>query len=328
MAKSPIVLFLFKRSSTLPQIIARIKEYLPTKIYLIADGPRNTSENSLVLSTRSKALELIDWDCEVIENYVNENHGVYDRIGKGANWVFEREDRAIFLEDDNLPESTFFKYCDTLLDQYEDNPKIAWICGTNYLEDSSYIGEESYYYTRHLLPCGWASWSKKFRSYYDGELETLNNYSVQRMSETYIDKRLFKQELHYIYLTKFLLNNSPKSASWDRQMIFSIRSKLLYGIAPKYNQIKNIGADELSTHGGTNLKKEMTFRFCERSTFPLQFPLTSPTEIKINKVFERKIGSIILQPFNTRILFFIGRIIKIFLRLPKHQSLTYYFKRK
>ena len=131
----PIVIFLFKRYDTVIRILNRIKEINPQKLYLIADGPRNEEEKKLVDNCRKVVEENITWDCEVIRNYTDVNKGVYDRIGKGAKWVFERERTAIFLEDDNLPELTFFDYCRELLEKYQDDKRILWINGTNYLTE-------------------------------------------------------------------------------------------------------------------------------------------------------------------------------------------------
>lgn len=326
--KSPVVLFIFKRSETLPAIIDRIRFYAPEKLYILADGPRNPDEAVLTEKTRSLALSLVNWDCQVIEKFERENIGVYRNIGEGAKWVFSKEKRAIFLEDDNLPEITFFRYCDDLLDRYENNSEILWVCGTNYLEDTRDLGQSSYYYTRHLLPCGWASWSSKFLSEYDGELNDLNEETVSMMRETYQDERLYKQELQTIKQTRFNYLRNPGSVSWDRQMLFSVRSKLRYGIAPALNQIRNIGADEHSIHGGTSTKKAMTARFCEIPTHPLSFPLKAPAALRINQEFEVATGKIILHPFSSRVLRHIGRLIKRVCGIDPDDSLVLIFKNK
>ena len=45
----PVALFIFKRRNTLKSIIERISTVKPTKIYIIADGPRNEDEKEEVL---------------------------------------------------------------------------------------------------------------------------------------------------------------------------------------------------------------------------------------------------------------------------------------
>lgn len=308
--KLPVVVFLFKRHETLKLIFDRIREYEPKKVYLIADAGRNDKENLLVKETREKVISFIDWDCEVIKNFADSNRGVYDRIGKGALWVLDQEDAAIFLEDDNYPSKSFFSYCEEMISKYRTEPRIGWVCGTNYLGDSSSIGKEDYYFTHHLLPCGWASWAKKFHELYDGELLSLTDENIDKMKSTYFNKSLFSQELHTVRQAKINLQRNPKIVSWDRQMCYSIRSKQAFGIAPRVNLIKNIGVDEHSEHGGTTMDNVMTKRFCGVGNYELSFPLISPATVSVNREFETKNDQILLYPFKSRVKRKLGRAIK------------------
>jgi hypothetical protein len=326
--KLPVVLFIFKRSESLDRIFEQIRNYRPKKLYLIADGGRSEDEWDLVEITRKKAIELANWDCEIITNFSEKNVGVYDRIGEGAKWVFQREKKAVFLEDDNLPADTFFDYCNELLDRYEMNDNIGWVCGTNYLGDTSYLGKESYYFTHHLLPCGWASWADKFLEFYDGELNTLNKISIDNMKSTYTDRRLFQQELHTIEQTRLNFLKDPKTISWDRQMCFSIRSTKKFGIAPCKNQIKNIGVDNHSEHGGNTMNNTMTARFCEIPISSLDFPLIAPLEVALNDHFEKENTNIILYPLKGRLIRRLGRIIKIICGMNPNDNFPFIRRRK
>lgn len=316
----PVTLFLFKRKETLERIVARIRSVAPLKVYLIADGPRNEEERIMTTEVRRYVEALIDWDCEVIKNYADENRGVYNNIGLGAKWVLSKEKQAIFLEDDNLPEITFFDYCRDMLELYKTDNRVLWVCGTNYLVESKESNGASYYFTQHLLPCGWASWANKFNEYYDGELDLVSDISLDAIKESYRDKALFEQDKDVILKTQSLLKNNRKMASWDRQMLFSLRINGLYGISPIYNQIRNIGADELSTHGGTTVNKTMTGRFCELATKPLKFPLLHPKYLLADCEYEEKIGKIILYPWYRKISLQLFRFIKPMLGLNRNES--------
>lgn len=324
---TPVVIFIYKRFDTLPRIFEQIRHYRPRKLYILSDGPKKNEDKQQVQYTRELALKLIDWDCEIIKRFHDENVGVYQNIGMGATWVFKYEERAIFLEDDSLPASTFFKYCDELLDRYENNEKIFWICGTNY--DRKQIPyANTYYYTKCLLPCGWASWGKKFPKFYDGNLVSLSHEKDEIMKTTYLDYRLYLQEIQAVRQTAINLNRNIRSVSWDRQMIYTIRANNLYGIAPAVNQIQNIGADNFSEHGGNDLKKVMTFRFCEVPTQPLQFPLMQPRKIEVNKTFERFTEGVILYPIGGRLRRYLGRILKVLIGLSADDSLRLFLKNK
>ena len=165
----PVVLFCFKRTDTTKRVLEAIRKVQPRKMYILADQGRTAQEKEMAAACRNMVESEIDWPCEVIKNYAAENRGVYKNIGLGAKWVFEREAEAIFLEDDCLPDITFFSYCKQLLEHYRENEKVLWICGTNYLGEYHNANQDDYMFTSHLLPCGWASWSKKFLKYYDAE---------------------------------------------------------------------------------------------------------------------------------------------------------------
>ncbi|MCH7398344.1 hypothetical protein MM236_10105 [Belliella sp. DSM 107340] len=327
----PIVIFLFRRKETVFKILDRIREVKPKKVYLLSDGGRNPEENVIIDDVRKSVEKYIDWDCEIVKKYSSENIGVYANIGKGASWVLKYETSAIFLEDDNLPELTFFAFCKEMLEKYESNEKLLWIVGTNYLGHYEPKNKASYMFTQHMLPCGWASWSKKFNKYYDGELKNLDEVSVKNLKARFNNISLYNQETIKYFKTKYTLQNSVKLASWDSQIGFSLRHHNLLGICPKFNQIQNIGIDLHSTHGAKSIKgnsaaEEMTRRFCTINTAPLEFPLNHPKNIEVDYNFEKKIDEIVLMPRFERLKISLMTIIKPLLGINKYASFKRLFK--
>lgn len=319
----PIALFLFKRSETVMRILNRIREVKPRKIYLIGDGPRNIDEEIIIKEARYKIEKAIDWHCEIIKNFADKNRGVYENIAGGAKWVFEREESCIFLEDDNLPDVSFFEYCKELLEKYKNEDRILWICGTNYLEDYKTQNDESYVFTQHLLPCGWASWGNKFNRYYDGDLQSIASKEGKRKLKTkYRNKALYKQQLNSANYELYRKQKGLKYASWDFQMAISIRNNDLVGISPQRNLIENIGVDGLSTHGGNSFANEMTRRFCGIKSYSLQFPLKHPKDIRIDPVYENKVDRIILAPIKMRVKDWIATRVKHLFGLSKYEKFT------
>ncbi|ROW35381.1 hemolytic protein HlpA, partial [Citrobacter europaeus] len=194
----PVALFIFKRQETVIRILKVLEMIKPRKIYLISDNGRNEAEKKLVCEVRENIERAIGWDCEIIKRYQAENVGVYENIAGGAKWVFEYEEKAIFLEDDNLPEKTFFPFCEELLNKYMNDSRVLWICGSNYLEECSPQNNEDYIFSKNMLPCGWASWRDKFNSFYDGELSLYSNENKRRMREVYLNKKLYCQDMYNI----------------------------------------------------------------------------------------------------------------------------------
>lgn len=300
--KIPVVLFVFKRKDTLDAIVERIKTYAPQRVYLIADGPRNLEEERLVSSCRQHVEKLIDWPCEIIKNYSDKNRGVYKNIGEGALWVFEREEKAIFLEDDNLPESSFFWFCESMLDRYEKAERVLWIMGSNYLGKAIFENNASYSFTRHMLPCGWASWASKFSKYYDGlfnKKDALSSFDKARIN--YYSSQFYKYDRSRWETEYYRITKGMNPISWDYQMAYTIRENNLVGIIPKFNQITNIGVDDYSIHGGNKKTNVMVDRFCENPSYLLEEEIIHPQTIGTGERFEKALNKIILPPLRMRL---------------------------
>lgn len=324
----PIVVFFFKRAEKTALVIDRIGQVRPRKLYLISDGPRNDAEAVDVYECRRRVEERITWPCEVVRNYAETNKGVFDRIGLGAQWVLSQEDSAIFLEDDNLPELSFFPFCKEMLSRYHDDGRVLWVCGTNYLRECEPEDGSSYVFTHHMLPCGWASWGHKFGKYYQGDLGLLDDQFVaHRIKLENPDKALGRQDMRNWLRERQRIVNAGRANSWDYQMSFTLRLHGLYGIVPKYNQIQNIGVDEHSIHGGTSFANIMTQRFCGLPTKPLVFPLIHPKVVWVDTAFERLTSDVIRFPIRYRFKGFLNRNIKRLFCIPEEKSLIAEFKR-
>ena len=84
--KVPVVFIIFNRPSLTRLSLGRIREARPSKLYILADGPREAKpgERELCEATR-KETENIDWPCDVTRLYANTNLGCQERIGGGLN---------------------------------------------------------------------------------------------------------------------------------------------------------------------------------------------------------------------------------------------------
>lgn len=321
----PIVLFLFKRKKTVLKIIDVLRKLGPKKIYLISDNGRTNLEREIVSSARNAIEKAIDWPCEIVKQYHDDNVGVYENIAQGARWVFAREKEAIFLEDDNLPDITFFSYCKELLNKYESEETIFWICGSNYLVESPPKDGCSYFFTQNMLPCGWASWSWKFLKYYDGELKNYSQLDKKKIMRRYNYKKLYYQDIYNIEHEIDYKRMHDKFYSWDYQMTFSLRYYNLYSVVPKYNLIKNIGVDNLSTHCGEGV---MTDRFCENPIKSLEFPLIHPSNIMVDKALDKELSKLILDPSFFSFKSILNRLVRRCFKINKCVSIKNYINEK
>ena len=92
--------------------------------------------------------------------------GLRRNVSEGLDWVFAQTEEAIILEDDCLPDPSFFPFCDELLERYRDDATVGMICGTN-LAPRQIIADSvaSYYFSRYCYIWGWATWRRAWRCY-------------------------------------------------------------------------------------------------------------------------------------------------------------------
>ena len=53
--------------------------------------------------------------------FEDHNNGLFSMAEKMYKYIWERVDRCIFLEDDQIPSVSYFQYCADLLEKYKDD---------------------------------------------------------------------------------------------------------------------------------------------------------------------------------------------------------------
>lgn len=225
------VLFLiFNRIDSTQKVFEQIKIAKPPRLYIASDGARNEEEKIIVENIRKWVLDNIDWPCEVKTLFRDENLGCRISVKASITWFFEQESDGIILEDDCLPNQSFFRFCEELLDKYKDNKKIWHITGFNPLGTCKC--KESYYFAKVQHCWGWASWADRWK-YYEFELEAYNNENVKKFSS---DKYIQDYWLHILKQIK-----KHEIDCWAYQWAFTIIEHDGLCINPCKNLVSNIG---------------------------------------------------------------------------------------
>src|SRR5262249_5875156 len=163
--RAPVALFLFSRPDTTRLVFDAIRQARPARLYLVADGPREDRPEEAERCRVARALcARVDWPCEVHTQFSETNLGQRRRLESGLRWLFANVDEAIVLEDDCLPDPTFFPYCQDLLERYRDEPGVLAIAGSN-SQYGLHAGTSSYFFSRYPLIWGWATWRRAWRLY-------------------------------------------------------------------------------------------------------------------------------------------------------------------
>ncbi len=240
--KTPVVLILFRRPEQTRAVFERIREAQPPKLFAVADGPRNADEEALCAQTR-EVVESIDWDCEVFRNYADENMGLRRRVSSGLDWVFDQVEEAVVLEDDCLPHSSFFTYCDELLERYRDDERIWCIGGSNF-QQGQWRGDGSYYFSNNNHYWGWATWRRAWRQY-DHEMTGWPAFRDGGYLAGLLDDPLEVKYWHDIFETLYT-EGTPDS--WGYIWTLTCWMNRGLTVLPNVNLVANTGFGSDSTH--------------------------------------------------------------------------------
>lgn len=314
---TPVCIFVFKRSDLVERLLRRLRSVRPTRLYVCCDGPRNAIEEPEVAAVRDTVAREIDWPCEVIKRYQSSNVGVLANLAGNMISILQVEEQVIFLEEDNLPATSFFAYCELMLSKYNDADQVVWICGTNYLNRFPSKVKSDVAFSQHHFPCGFATWSHKFLAVYDASLTHLDR-DKKKFIGSFNSKILAYQEWVSQKKTEFLYREARQRCSWDRQMQFAIRTHDLYGVIPRENLIENTGVDERSTHGGSSLDLKMTRKFCGMTAGDLEIKRL-PTEIALDASIEREFERFFHKPFVSNVKILCALLLRWMLRQPLYK---------
>lgn len=263
---TPVVFIIFKRPDTTEKVFAAIRQAKPPKLLVIADGSRTERPGEAEKCQATRAIiERVDWNCEVLTNYSEVNLGCAKRVSSGLDWVFEQVEEAIILEDDCLPDPTFFLFCEELLEKYRYDSRIMSISGQN-VQMGRKRTNYSYYFSRYNHCWGWASWRRAWQ-YYDFHMKLWEEIKHSDfMKDILSDPRAVK------FWNNFFQNTYDGLIdSWAVRWTFACWVQNGLSILSNTNLISNIGFGSEATH---------TFSenvFASLPVEPIVFPLNHPS---------------------------------------------------
>lgn len=241
----PVVFCVFKRLDTTKEVFEKIRKAQPAKLYIISDAPREqiAGEKEKVEAVRQYIDSHVDWKCEIVRQYAEENMGCGKRLSSGISWVFEREEQAIILEDDCVPDDTFFRYCQEMLEYYKDDERILLISGNNPIAHL-YKTQYDYLFSKVPFIWGWATWRRAW-NLYDYKIESWTDNRKNPL----IKEAIPVKKAYWLYTSQFdILNSGKFNDTWSYQFMYTGIIHGMYGILPTQSHVFNIGFMEESTH--------------------------------------------------------------------------------
>jgi hypothetical protein len=220
----------------------------------------------------------------VIKQYRKENLGCGVSVSRGLDWVFSQVDCCIILEDDCIPNPTFFRFCSELLERYRFDDRIMMISGDNYLKNQ-YAIDSSYTFSIYSLIHGWATWRRAWEKYDFYMKDWPTKRSMAWMKKLLGNRRYAQSWIDNFDLAYHESNTNHKCVFWDIQLMYACWNNNLINIIPSVNLISNVGYGELATmtfdrdHPLAELE-------AEEMLFPLRHPALIASDQRVDDVLK------------------------------------------
>jgi hypothetical protein len=272
-----VAFIIFDRPELTARVFEEIRKARPPVLLVVADGPRKGRPDDVEACEKTRAvIDRVDWECDVRKNYAERNLGCGKRVSSGIGWVFTEVDEAIILEDDCLPDPSFFRFCEEMLEKYRDDERIGFIGGVNFRFEHK-KQRHSYYFSRGHYIWGWASWRRAWDSY------DITMKSWPGLRDNGYLRRLFgdRRVVRY-YKYNFDMTHSGGLDTWDYQWFFHCWMNNRWEIMPNVNLVTNLGHDMVNaTH--TNFESKIG----NVPRAPMTFPLVHPSKVALDKRADR-----------------------------------------
>jgi len=272
---TPVLFLIFNRIDTAKKVFETVTMAKPAKLYIACDGARQhvQGEAEVVNDLRAYVLANVTWPCEVKTLFREHNMGCRWAVSSAIDWFFENEEQGIILEDDCLPDPSFFGYCEKMLYKYRNDERVMHIAGCNFQNDIS-RSDGSYYFSKICHIWGWATWRRAW-ALYDVEMKTYPQFKEYNHIEYIFQDKKYTDYMYRCFDATF----DGRINTWDYQWVFTIWSQGGLCVAPQKNLISNIGFGEHAT-----LTKNSENYFANRPLFAIEEELVEPTFMVQNKI--------------------------------------------
>lgn len=314
----PILLICFNRPRHTRQVLERILEAKPQKLFVFQDGARESNQDDVQKCAEVRAVteELTtqyaatNSSFRLHTNYSTTNLGCGPGPATAISWFFSHVDMGIIIEDDAIPHLDFFPYCGELLEKYKGDFSVRAIGSMNV--DTHKWGEGSYYFSmmnRNL--CAWATWRRAWNDF---------DLYLRNVSWCTLDKTLkqygcgFYEREYWLDRLKEAQTDGQGGRSWDMQFFMSIWLHKGKGIIPNVNLSSNIGTIGEATHqmAAGNIIDNVP----AQPILPLVHPSTTNIQNKADREFHHRY----FEPQEKNFMRFVAKLNKRIKRIVGHEG--------
>lgn len=233
---TPVLFLIFNRPDTTRIVFDEIRKAKPAHLFVAADGPRKDRPDDYENCRKAREIiQHVDWDCKVTTLFREKNLGCKHAISSAIDWFFSHVEEGIILEDDCVPDQSFFPFCQVLLERYREDERVMMISGMNYLFNKKEM-KEDYFFSQYYPIWGWATWKRAW-SLYDSNMTEWPRYHSQK----YLNHIYGHSKIAGFFQDLFQKTYSNQLDTWDLQWVYTCIFNHGLSICPKYNLVSNIG---------------------------------------------------------------------------------------
>ncbi|KKQ10956.1 MAG: nucleotide-diphospho-sugar transferase [candidate division TM6 bacterium GW2011_GWF2_36_6] len=305
--QTPVLFIIFNRPSTTKLVFNQIKKVKPKKLFIAADGPRPGNLNDVVNCSKArKIVNEIDWNCQVYTLFRDENLGCGRAVSSAINWFFKNVEEGIILEDDCLPDESFFAFCSLMLDKYRFDKQVMMISGTNFLFNKI-ENSNGYFFSKTYFAWGWATWRRAW-NLYNFEIDDWNRQRDTKLGRL---RKIFRhRDVVDYWCENFDKIVNKKIDTWDYQWCYSCIFNDGLSLNPISNLISNIGL--IGAHGsGKSIFLELPTKKIDTSKILFLKNIEANKNLEI--ITHKNIR--IIKPFRYKLIIFFKKKIKRILSL-------------
>jgi hypothetical protein len=237
---APVLLIIYKRPELTQRALALIAAAKPSRLFVAADGPRSAEEAKACRAAR-EAVAQFTGDCEVVTNFADENLGCGVRVHTAISWAFTMTEQLVILEDDCVPNASFFRFCNQMLETYRDDDRVMHVSGNNFVGPSR--TPYSYYFSKYTHAWGWATWRHAW-SRFDWQMVRWPEMKAAGIIENWCSDPY--EQLYWRAI--FDKMHGGARDVWDYMWMFACWSNSGLSILPSLNLVGNEGWGPDATH--------------------------------------------------------------------------------
>ena len=239
--EKPVLLIGYNRPDLITRVLDSLLDLPISKLYISIDGPKSLSDLEKVKSVQ-KVILVHQFSRNQKYRFMQQNLGCKYHVLDSLKWFFDFEAEGIILEDDCLPDVSFYNFCKSSLDLYRNVPEILMITGTNF--DLKKYQQPISMFSIFPHVWGWASWKDRVENY----LREVENPEITSPIKAIKNTRGLGIINSFYWALISLNMKFNKIDTWDYQLaLYSFKNRMLTLVSP-INLIENIGFNSESTN--------------------------------------------------------------------------------